>query len=59
MIASKAPEDVMELIKKGYQIKGEGPPDYYLGNYYKTYKGQYAVGCKNYIKKAVRRLQDK
>ena len=32
MIASRAPEDVMELIKKECNIKGEGPPDYYLGN---------------------------
>ena len=31
MIASKSPEDFMELIKKEYHIKGEGPPDYYLG----------------------------
>ena len=39
MIASKIPEDGMELIKKLYHIKGEIPPDYYLGNDYKTYKG--------------------
>ena len=32
MIASKASEDVMELIKKEHHIKGKGPPDYYLGN---------------------------
>ena len=32
MISSKAPEDVMELIKKEHHIKGKGPPDYYLGN---------------------------
>ena len=56
MKASKAAEDVMELINKEYYIKGEGPPDYYLGNDYKTYKGRYAVGCKNYIKEYVRRL---
>ena len=30
MIAYKSPEDVMEIIKKEYHIKGEGPPDYYL-----------------------------
>ena len=49
----------MELIKKEYQIKAKRAPDYYLGNDYKTYKGQYAVGCKKYIKDAVRRVQDK
>ena len=27
MIASKAPEEVMELIKKEYHIKGKGTPD--------------------------------
>ena len=57
MIASKQPELVMELIKKEYQIKGEGPPDYYLGNDYKTYNGRLAVGCKKYIKEAVRRVE--
>ena len=46
----------MELIKKEYHIKGEGTPDYYLGNDYKTYKGPYAIGCNNYIKKSVRRV---
>ena len=50
MIASKAPEGVMEIIKKDYYIKVEGPPDCYLGNDWKTYKGRYAVGCKKYIK---------
>ena len=44
MIASTAPEDVMELIKNEYHIKGKRPSDYYLGNNYKTYKGSYAVG---------------
>ena len=59
MIASKAPEDVMELIKKECHINGEGPPYYYLGNDYKTYKGRYAVVCKKCIKEVVRRVQDK
>ena len=31
MIASKQPELIMELIKKEYHIKGEGPLEYYLG----------------------------
>ena len=57
MIASKQPELVMELIKKEYQIKGEGPPDYYLGNAYKTYNGRLAVGCKKCIKEAVLRVE--
>ena len=59
MISSKAPEIIMDLIKNEYHIKGKGPPEYYLGKDYKTYKGRYAVGCKKYIKTAVRRVQDK
>ena len=59
MIASKSPEIIMDLIKNEYHIKGEGTPDYYLGNDYKTHKGWYAVGCKKYIKEAVRRVHDK
>ena len=57
MIASKAPDIIMDLIKKEYHIKGEGPPEYYLGKDYKTYKVQYAIGCKKYIKEAVRIVQ--
>ena len=59
MIASKAPDIIMGLIKKEYHIKGEGTMEYYLGNDYRTYKGRYAVGCEYYIKEAVRRVQDK
>ena len=40
----------MEIINKEYHIKGEGPPEYYLGNDYKTYNGRYAVGYKKYTK---------
>ena len=47
----------MELIKKEYHIKVEGPPEYYLVFYYKTYKGLYAVSYNNYIKEAVIRDQ--
>ena len=38
MIASKTPEDVMELIKKEYHIKGERRQDYYLENDYQLKK---------------------
>ena len=57
MITSKRPEDIMELIKKEYSVKGEGPPLYYLGNDYKTHKGKSPVGCKKYITKAIRRIE--
>ena len=59
MIAFKALDIIMDLIKKEYHIKVEGPPEYHPGKDYKTYKGRYAVGGKNYIKEAVRRVQDK
>ena len=59
MIASKSPDIIMDLIKKEYHIKVEGPLEYYIGNDYKTYKGRYSVKCNKYIKEAVRRVQDK
>ena len=59
LIPVKHPDNIMELIKKEYHIKGEGLPEYYLGNDYKTYKGRCAVGCKKYIKEAVRRVQER
>ena len=57
IIASKHPEIIMKLIKEVYDIKGEGPPEYYLGNDYKVYNGRYAVGCKKYIKESIRRIE--
>jgi len=57
MIASKQPEAIMELIKKEYSVKGEGPPLYYLGNDYKMHKGRSAIGCKKYITEAIRRIE--
>ena len=59
MIVSKAPEIIMDLIKKEYHIKGEGAPEYYPENNYKTYKGRYAARFKKYIKEAVRIVQNK
>ena len=59
MIASKKPDVIMDLIKKEYHIKGEGPPEYYLRNDYKTHNGRYAVGCKKYIKEAVSRVEQR
>jgi hypothetical protein len=46
----------MEMIKTEYSVKGEGPPNYYLGNDYKVYNGMYAVGCKRYIQESLRRV---
>ena len=59
LIASKKPDVIMDLIKKEYHIKGEGPPEYYLGNDYKTHNSRYAVGCKKYIKEAVSRVEQR
>ena len=47
----------MERIKAEYTVKGEGPPDYYLGNDYKRHNGMWAVGCKKYITEAIRRIE--
>ena len=57
MITSKDCEAIMALIEGQYHVKGKGPPDYYLGNDYKSYKGRHAVGCKKYIKEAIRRVE--
>jgi len=57
MIASKQPEAIMELIKKEYSVKGEGPPLYYLGNDYKMHEGRSTIGCKKYITEALRRIE--
>ena len=59
LISAKNPEKIMELIKKEYHIKGEGPPGNYPGNDYKTYKGCYAVVCKKYTKEDIRRVQER
>ena len=59
LIASKKPDVIMDLIKKEYHIKGEGPPEYYLGNDYKTHNSRYAVGCKKYIKEAVSQVEQR
>jgi hypothetical protein len=56
-ITAKDPQAIMEEIKKEYHIKDEGPPDYYLGLDYKQHNGRWAVGCKKYIKEAVRRIE--
>jgi hypothetical protein len=56
-ICSKAPEEIMERIKAEYVVKGEGPPDYYLGNDYKRHLGRWAVGCKKYITEAIKRVE--
>ena len=50
MIASKAPDIIMDLIKMEYHIKGERTPEYYLGKYLKTYKGRYDVVYNKYSK---------
>jgi len=57
MIVSKQPEAIMELIKKEYGVKGEGPPLYYLGNDCKMHNGRSAIGCKKCITEAMRRIE--
>lgn len=54
---SKNPEAIMEQIKSVYSVKGEGPPDYYLGNDYKLHGGRWAVGCKKFLTEAIARVE--
>jgi hypothetical protein len=58
MIVSRKPQDIMDTIKVTYNVKSEGPPDYYLGNdYKKDRKGRWCFGCKRYIKEALTRIE--
>ena len=58
MIVSKEPQIIMDLIEAEYNIKGKGPPDYYLGNDYKKHpNGNWVVGCKKYLCEAIRRVE--
>ena len=58
MIVSKKPEVIMKALEDTYNIKGKGPPDYYLGNDYKQIKGnRWAIGCKRYLKEAIGRIE--
>ena len=58
MIASRDPQQVMDSIKVTYNVKSEGPPEYYLGNDYKRdAKGRWCFGCRKYIKEAISRIE--
>ena len=58
MIAARRADRIMEEIKAHYQVKGDGPPDYYLGNdYKKDSKGRWAVGCKKYLTECLKRVE--
>jgi Reverse transcriptase (RNA-dependent DNA polymerase) len=58
MIAARKPQAIMDAIKETYNVKSEGPPDYYLGNDYKQdKKGRWCFGCKRYIKEALVRVE--
>jgi hypothetical protein len=58
MIASRDAQGIMDSIKETYNVKSEGPPEYYLGNDYKRDgKGRWCFGCKKYIKEAIARIE--
>ena len=58
MIVSKKPQIIMKALEDIYTIKGQGPPDYYLGNDYKKHKGnRWAIGCQKYLKEAIARVE--
>lgn len=57
-IFSRDPQPIMDQIKTIFTIKSEGPPEYYLGNDFKTdRKGRWCIGCKTYIKEGIRRVE--
>ena len=59
MIFSRNPDSIMAWFKSKFQIKGDGSPEYYLGNdYKKTPNDLWSVGCKKYIKDALAKVQD-
>ena len=48
----------MDQIKFIFTVKSEGPPEYYLGNDFKTdSKGRWCIGCRTYIKEGIRRIE--
>ena len=58
MIAARDAQAIMNSIKETYNIKSEGPPDYYLGNDFRQdSKGRWCFGCKRYIKEALVRIE--
>lgn len=58
MIAARNAQSIMNDIKATYNVKSEGPPDYYLGNDFKQdAKGRWCFGCKRYIKEATTRIE--
>ena len=58
MICSKSAKNIMDCIEGMYTVKGIGPPKYYLGNdYKKDKKGRWCIGCKKYLKEAIKRVE--
>jgi hypothetical protein len=58
MICAKDAKLIMDHIEKVYTIKDIGPPNYYLGNdYKKDRRGRWCIGCKKYLKEAVKRVE--
>jgi hypothetical protein len=58
MIVGKDPNAIMDMIQAIYAVKSIGPPDYYLGNdYKKDRQGRWCIGCKKYLKEAIKRVE--
>ena len=59
MVFSRDTKSIMDFFHKHFCIKGDGPPDYYLGNdYKKDPHGRWTVGCKKYIKDVLIKVQE-
>ena len=59
-IFSRDPWRHMRKLQEEYTIKDAGPPNYYLGNDFRTIStGHLAVGCSTYLKNALARIEEK
>jgi hypothetical protein len=60
MIVAKRPDLIMQKLQEVYAIgeKSITEPEYYLGNdYKKDRKGRWCIGCKQYLKEALARVE--
>ena len=59
MIFSRETQPIMDWFKSKFTIKGDGPPDYYLGNDFKqnSHTKKWTIGCRKYIKDALEKIE--
>jgi hypothetical protein len=58
MIVGRDPKDIMKAIQAINAVKSIRLPEYYLGNdYKKDRKGRWCIGCKKYLKEAIKGVE--